>query len=90
MANEVKHDNNGDVEVMERTSNNHPTAPDGGWGWVIVLVTLCVMIISHGLQVTLGMYLMAVPKSSIISRRLLNGSVEQSGKQLTQWSWCLV
>ena len=62
-----------------RTLKQHYYA-EGGWGWIIVLVTLCVQMISHGLQVNLAMYLMAVPKSSIISRRLLNGSVEQSGK----------
>ena len=61
--------------------------PEGGWGWIIVLVTLCVQLISHGLQVNLAMYLMAVPKSSIISRRLLNGSVEQSGKKLGTVFW---
>lgn len=79
-----------DKKMKELRTLKQHYYPEGGWGWVIVLVTLCVMIISHGLQVTLAMYLMAVPKSSIISRRLLNGSVEQSGKQLTQWSWCLV
>ena len=55
--------------------------PEGGWGWVIVLVTLCVQIISHGLQFALAMYMMAVPKSSVISRRLLNASFDQSGKK---------
>jgi len=53
--------------------------PEGGWGWVILLVTLCVQIISHGLQIALAMYVMAVPKSSVISRRLLNASFDQSG-----------
>ena len=55
--------------------------PEGGWGWVILLVTLCVQIISHGLQIALAMYVMAVPKSSVISRRLLNASFDQSGKK---------
>ena len=71
-----------DKKMKELRTLKQHYYPEGGWGWVIVLVTLCVMIISHGLQVTLAMYLMAVPKSSIISRRLLNGSVEQSGKKL--------
>ena len=53
--------------------------PEGGWGWVIVLVTLCVQLISHGLQYALAMYILAVPKSSVISRRLLNASFDQSG-----------
>jgi len=56
--------------------------PEGGWGWVILLVTLCVQIISHGLQIALAMYVMAVPKSSVISRRLLNASFDQSGKKI--------
>ena len=55
--------------------------PEGGWGWVIVLVTLCVQIISHGLQFALAMYVMCLPKSSVISRRLLNASFDQAGKK---------
>ena len=68
-----------DKKMKELRTLKQHYYPEGGWGWVIVLVTLCVQIISHGLQLTLAMYLMAVPTSSIISRRLLNGSVEQSG-----------
>ena len=59
--------------------------PEGGWGWVIVLVTLCVQLISHGLQFALAMYVMAVPKSSVISRRLLNASFDQSGKEFLNY-----
>jgi hypothetical protein len=55
--------------------------PEGGWGWVIVIVTLCVQIISHGLQFALAMYVIALPKSSVISRRL-NAPVDQTGKNL--------
>ena len=61
--------------------------PEGGWGWVILLVTLCVQIISHGLQIALAMYVMAVPKSSVISRRLLNASFDQSGKKSSFCIW---
>ena len=45
MANEVKRDNNGDVEVMESPSNNHPTAPDGGWGWVVLFASFIIHVI---------------------------------------------
>ena len=64
--------------------------PEGGWGWVIVLVTLCVQIISHGLQFALAMYMMAVPKSSVISRRLLNASFDQSGKKKNTFEYFLI
>ena len=65
--------------------------PEGGWGWVIVLVTLCVQIISHGLQFALAMYVMCLPKSSVISRRLLNASFDQAGKRntLLVFSYCI-
>ena len=59
--------------------------PEGGWGWVIVLVTLCVQLISHGLQFALAMYVMTLPKSSVISRRLLNASFDQSGKEFLNY-----
>lgn len=60
--------------------------PEGGWGWVIVLVTLAVQIISHGLQFSLAMFVMSVPKSSVISRRLLNDQVDQQTGKLFNFS----
>ena len=69
-----------DKKVKELRTLKQHYYPEGGWGWVILLVTLCVQIISHGLQIALAMYMIAVPKSSVISRRLLNASFDQSGK----------
>ena len=68
-----------DKKMKELRTLKQHYYPEGGWGWVIVLVTLCVQLISHGLQFALAMYVMAVPKSSVISRRLLNASFDQSG-----------
>ena len=68
-----------DKKVKELRTLKQHYYPEGGWGWVIVLVTLCVQLISHGLQYALAMYILAVPKSSVISRRLLNASFDQSG-----------
>ena len=45
MALEVKCDSNGDVEVMESPSNTHPTAPDGGWGWVVLFASFIIHLI---------------------------------------------
>ena len=69
-----------DKKMKELRTLKQHYYPEGGWGWVIVIVTLCVQVISHGLQFGLAIYVMAVPKSSVISRRLLNASLDQSGK----------
>ena len=71
-----------DKKMKELRTLKQHYYPEGGWGWVIVLVTLIVQLISHGLQLALAMYIMSVPRSSVISRRLLNTSFDQSGKKL--------
>ena len=73
-----------DKKMKELRTLKQHYYPEGGWGWVIVLVTLCVQVISHGLQFALAMYVMSVPKSSVISRRLLNASFDQSGNITTK------
>ena len=45
MALEVKCDSNGDVEVMKSPSDNHTTAPDGGWGWVVLFASFIIHVI---------------------------------------------
>ena len=70
--------NQSDKKMKELRTLKQHYYPEGGWGWVIVLVTLCVQLISHGLQYALAMYILAVPKSSVISRRLLNANFDQS------------
>ena len=71
-----------DKKMKELRTLKQHYYPEGGWGWIIVIVTLCVQVISHGLQLGLAMYVME-HKSAVISRRLLNNaSVAQSGKQV--------
>jgi hypothetical protein len=31
--------------------------PEGGWGWVVVVVAVCVQILTHGLQYSFGILL---------------------------------
>ena len=45
VAKEDKCDSNGDVEVTESPNNNHPTAPDGGWGWVVLFASFIIHVI---------------------------------------------
>ena len=73
-----------DKKIKELRTLKQHYYPEGGWGWVIVLVTLAVQVISHGLQLALAMFIMAMPKSSLISRRLLNASFDHSGKKKTR------
>ena len=76
-----------DKKMKELRTLKQHYYPEGGWGWVIVLVTLIVQLISHGLQLALAMYIMSVPRSSVISRRLLNTSFDQSGKNITKHTY---
>ncbi|KAJ6637004.1 Monocarboxylate transporter 12, partial [Pseudolycoriella hygida] len=36
--------------------------PEGGWGWIVVIVALIVQSISHGLHLTLGIFIFQVVK----------------------------
>lgn len=36
--------------------------PEGGWGWIIVVVAFIVQCISHGLHLSLGIFIIQVVK----------------------------
>ena len=69
-----------DKKVKELRTLKQHYYPEGGWGWVIVLVTVAVQILSHGLQFGLAIYVISLPKTSIIYRRM-GMSLESSGKK---------
>lgn len=36
--------------------------PEGGWGWIVVVVAVIVQCISHGLHLSLGIFIIQVVK----------------------------
>lgn len=36
--------------------------PEGGWGWIVVVVAFIVQSISHGLHLSLGIFIIQVVK----------------------------
>lgn len=70
--------------------------PEGGWGWVILTVTLCVQLLVHGMQFALAMYVNLVVvtaekaprmtevtqrnRAYVVARRLVYG-VEQNASK---------
>ncbi|XP_059083393.1 monocarboxylate transporter 2-like isoform X1 [Tigriopus californicus] len=43
--------------------------PEGGWGWLLVLVTFLVQGIVHGAQISIGMYLNSVGEEVALNQR---------------------
>jgi len=44
-----------DVKVHARSSSVS-TVPDGGWGWIVVLGTFMIHVISHGVHLSFGVF----------------------------------
>ena len=42
------------IEVHEKKISKNFVAPDGGWGWVIVLSSLMIHVIMDGITYALG------------------------------------
>ena len=58
----MKDNNNQDKEVVEKDVKQPPSddegirAPDGGWGWVVVLGSFMIHVIADGLAYSFGIY----------------------------------
>jgi len=48
-------------EAKQATIRQH-YYPEGGWGWVILLCSLSVQVLSHGLQLSFGVLLLSIVK----------------------------
>ena len=70
--------------------------PEGGWGWVILTVSLCVQMLVHGMQFALAMYVNLVvvtsekavarnsnSRANVVARRLVYGVEQNASKNKT-------
>uniref|UniRef100_A0A182X5B0 Uncharacterized protein n=1 Tax=Anopheles quadriannulatus TaxID=34691 RepID=A0A182X5B0_ANOQN len=49
--------------------------PEGGWGWIIVLVGVLVHVLTHGLQTAVGVVILAVGRTYRIESIIVTGEV---------------
>jgi hypothetical protein len=56
--------------------------PEGGWGWLISLITILVQMISVGFPVGLSMFVLDLSQPGLMSRKMEEGVREHAGKNL--------
>ena len=50
--------------------------PEGGWGYVILLVTLSVVVLVHGLQIGLGVFINGVDARADFPNGAIGGGLD--------------
>ncbi len=68
-----------DKKLKELRTLKQHYYPEGGWGWLIILITLMVQIISVGFPFGLGMFVLDLPQQSSMSRKMETEIREHSG-----------
>ena len=54
--------------------------PEGGWGWLISVITLLVQMISVGFPFGLAMFVLDLPQTGIMSRKIEEGMRDYAGR----------
>ncbi len=68
-----------DKKLKELRTLKQHYYPEGGWGWLIILITLMVQMISVGFPFGLGMFVLDLPQQSSMSRKMEAEIREHSG-----------
>jgi hypothetical protein len=59
-----------DKKLKELRTLKQHYYPEGGWGWLITLITLLVQVISVGFPVGLSMFVLDLPQQTLMPRKM--------------------
>lgn len=69
-----------DKKLKEMKTLKQHYYPEGGWGWIIILVTFLVHTISVGFPIGLGMFLLDLPPQLSMPRKMEIDVRENAGR----------
>jgi len=69
-----------DKKLKELRTLKQHYYPEGGWGWLISLISLLVQMISVGFPFGLAMFVLDLPQSGIMTRKMEEAMRENAGR----------